>query len=104
MKVLAFALIAAPALKRCVVEDPLHKPAHDRDMIDLPVGAHPYQREKMAVRRDHSTSREAQTFFEVVERFDGWLAEARQTGQRSNRNTPPAQLTAADLKRGALTN
>ena len=43
-------------------------------------------------------------FAEVVARFDAWLAEARQTGQRSNRNTPPAQLTAADLKRGALTN
>ncbi len=46
----------------------------DRDTIDLPVGAHPYQREKMAVRRDHSTSREAQTFYEVAERFDGFTA------------------------------
>jgi 23S rRNA pseudouridine1911/1915/1917 synthase len=26
----------------------------------------------MAVRRDHSTSREAQTFYEVIERFDGF--------------------------------
>ncbi len=44
----------------------------DRDVVDLPVGAHPYQREKMAVRRDHATSREAQTFYEVSERFDGF--------------------------------
>jgi 23S rRNA pseudouridine1911/1915/1917 synthase len=49
-------------------------PSLDRDLIDLPVGAHPYQREKMAVRRDHATSREAQTFYEVAERFDGFAA------------------------------
>lgn len=47
-------------------------PDRDRDVIDLPVGAHPYQREKMAVRHDHSTSRDARTFYEVVERFDGF--------------------------------
>jgi 23S rRNA pseudouridine1911/1915/1917 synthase len=45
----------------------------DRDTIELPVGAHPYQRDKMAIRRDHATSREAQTFYEVIERFDGFL-------------------------------
>ncbi len=28
----------------------------------------------MAIRREHSTSREAQTFYEVVERFDGFAA------------------------------
>ena len=43
-------------------------------MIDLPIGAHPYQREKMAIRRDHVTSRPAQTKYEVVERFDGFAA------------------------------
>lgn len=46
-------------------------PQFDRDEIDLPIGIHPYQREKMAVRRDHSTSREAVTRYEVVERFRG---------------------------------
>ncbi|HEY2827320.1 MAG TPA: RluA family pseudouridine synthase [Pirellulales bacterium] len=46
----------------------------DRDMIDMPVGAHPYQREKMAIRRDHQTSRPAQTMYEVAERFDGFAA------------------------------
>jgi 23S rRNA pseudouridine1911/1915/1917 synthase len=49
-------------------------PDRDRDIVDLPVGAHPYQREKMAVRRDHSTSREAQTYYEVAERFVGFSA------------------------------
>jgi 23S rRNA pseudouridine1911/1915/1917 synthase len=49
-------------------------PNCDRDLIDLPVGAHPDQREKMAIRRDHSTSREAQSFYEVAERFDGFSA------------------------------
>ena len=44
-------------------------PQLDRDEIDLPIGIHPYQREKMAVRRDHSTSRSAITRYEVVERF-----------------------------------
>jgi 23S rRNA pseudouridine1911/1915/1917 synthase len=49
-------------------------PNVDRDLVDLPVGAHPYHREKMAIRRDHATSREAQTFYEVSERFDGFAA------------------------------
>lgn len=49
-----------------------HAPRMDRDWIDFPIGIHPHQREKMALRRDHSTSREAQTFYEVMERFDGF--------------------------------
>ena len=47
------------------------QPQFDRDEISLPIGIHPYQREKMAVRRDHSTSRDAVTRFEVLERFRG---------------------------------
>jgi 23S rRNA pseudouridine1911/1915/1917 synthase len=49
-------------------------PELDRDLIDLPIGVHPYQREKMAVRRDHPTVRPAQTFYEVAERFDGFAS------------------------------
>jgi 23S rRNA pseudouridine1911/1915/1917 synthase len=45
-------------------------PRLDRDWIEHPIGKHPYQREKMAVRHDHPTVREAKTFYEVVERFD----------------------------------
>ncbi len=49
-------------------------PDHDRDIIDQPIGIHPYQREKMAIRRDHATSRLAETFYEVTERFGGFAA------------------------------
>ena len=49
-------------------------PEMDRDMIDLPIGAHPFSREKMAIRRDHTTSKHAQTFYEVQERFRGFAA------------------------------
>ena len=44
----------------------------DRDRIDAPIGFHPYQRERMAVRRDDPESRPAESFYEVVERFDGF--------------------------------
>ncbi len=42
----------------------------DRDVISQPIGPHPYQRDKMAIRRDHPQSREAETRYEVVERFE----------------------------------
>jgi 23S rRNA pseudouridine1911/1915/1917 synthase len=45
------------------------RPQLDRDEIDLPIGIHPYQRERMAVRRDHPTARTAVTRYEVLERF-----------------------------------
>jgi 23S rRNA pseudouridine1911/1915/1917 synthase len=44
----------------------------DRDWIRQPIGYHPYQREKMAIRAGHESSREAETFFEVIERFAGY--------------------------------
>lgn len=47
-------------------------PDRDRDQIDAPIGIHPYQREKMAIREHHESSREAQTFYEVTERFRGF--------------------------------
>ncbi|MHC4398393.1 MAG: RluA family pseudouridine synthase [Planctomycetota bacterium] len=50
------------------------RPERDRDVIDRPLGMHPRQREKMAIRRDDSLSRPAQTFYEVLERFDGFAA------------------------------
>ncbi|KAA5539930.1 RluA family pseudouridine synthase [Roseiconus nitratireducens] len=40
----------------------------DRDVIDAPIGRHPYQRDKMAIRHDHPTTRPASTFYEVAER------------------------------------
>ena len=49
-------------------------PDRDRDIIEQPIGIHPQQREKMAIRPGHSTSRGATTFYEVVERFAGFAA------------------------------
>jgi 23S rRNA pseudouridine1911/1915/1917 synthase len=49
-------------------------PHLDRDRIEEPIGFHPHEREKMAIRRDHPLSRAAETFYEVVERFDGFAA------------------------------
>jgi len=40
----------------------------DRDVIDAPIGRHPYQRDKMAIREGDRTSKEATTFYEVVSR------------------------------------
>jgi 23S rRNA pseudouridine1911/1915/1917 synthase len=49
-------------------------PDRDRDIIEQPIGIHPSQREKMAIRASHPTSREASTFYEVQERFSGYAA------------------------------
>jgi 23S rRNA pseudouridine1911/1915/1917 synthase len=46
----------------------------DRDEITEPIGPHPYQREKMAIRRDHPDARDACTFYEVVQRFQNHTA------------------------------
>lgn len=50
------------------------RPELDRDLVDRPIGVHPYQREKMAIRRDEAMARSAQSFYEVLERFDGFAA------------------------------
>lgn len=49
-------------------------PDRDRDLIEQPIGMHPHQREKMAIRAGHATSRVATTFYEVIERFAGFAA------------------------------
>ena len=49
-------------------------PNLDRDFIEQAIGAHPHKREKMAVRTGDSSCRSAQTFYEVLERFDGFAA------------------------------
>ena len=43
-------------------------PDRDQDIIDQPIGVHPYQREKMAIRSDHKTSRDAVSRYEVAKR------------------------------------
>jgi 23S rRNA pseudouridine1911/1915/1917 synthase len=50
------------------------RPDRDRDQVELPIGHHPHQREKMAAGRDDPSSRPARTFYEVAERFDGFAA------------------------------
>jgi 23S rRNA pseudouridine1911/1915/1917 synthase len=42
----------------------------DSDIIDRPIGRHPHDRERMAIR--HEDGRPAQTTYEVVERFRGF--------------------------------
>lgn len=50
----------------------LGTPSPDRDLIDLPIGAHTKYREKMAIRRDDPEAKEAQTFYEVIHRYRGF--------------------------------
>lgn len=68
--------LASQFEKRTVLKEYLAivSPAPDRDcdQIDKPIGAHPYQREKKAIREGHSTSRSAQSVYEVEERFQGF--------------------------------
>ncbi|MDG2470152.1 MAG: RluA family pseudouridine synthase [Pirellulaceae bacterium] len=44
-------------------------PDRERDWIDQPIGPHPSQREKMAVRQGHLRAKEAQTFYEITGRY-----------------------------------
>lgn len=46
----------------------------DRDVIDAPIGRHAYQRDKMAIRENHSTSKSASTFYEVIDRMGRFTA------------------------------
>jgi len=47
-------------------------PNRDRDQIDKPIGDHPYQREKKAIRENHQSSRNAVSFYEVIDRYRGF--------------------------------
>ncbi len=40
----------------------------DRDWVHAPIGRHPYQRDKQAIRENHESSKEASTFYEVISR------------------------------------
>lgn len=44
----------------------------DRDIVDQPIAPCGHHREKMAIRPGHPQAKEAQTFYEVIERFDGY--------------------------------
>ena len=47
-------------------------PDRDSDLINKPIGAHPYQREKKAIRENHATSRDAVSVYEVEQRYRGF--------------------------------
>lgn len=48
------------------------RPDRDRDRISIPIGPHPSQREKMALRPHGDAGRPAETFFEVLQRYRGF--------------------------------
>ena len=47
-------------------------PPRDRDVIDAPIGPHPHQSEKMAIRFECADAKPAQTFYEVLRRYKGF--------------------------------
>lgn len=49
-------------------------PDRDSDVVDRPIGAHPYQREKKAIREHHSTSKAAWSSYSIIERFEGFAS------------------------------
>ncbi len=60
-------------------------PEFDQDVVSAPIGDHPTEREKKAVRPGHPTSRDAVTHYEVVERFVGYaLVRARPKSGRTH--------------------
>ena len=79
-------------------------PDRDQDRIEQPIGMHPTHRVRMAIRADHSTSRDATTFYEVVERFDGFAAVkgAAQDGADASDSGPPGSHRLFGTLRQAL--
>lgn len=47
-------------------------PNVDRDIVDLPIGHHPKINEKMVIAKNDPDAKQAQTYFEVLERFRGF--------------------------------
>ena len=47
-------------------------PPRDRDVIDAPIGPHPHQSEKMAIRFECEDAKPAKTFYEVLRRYKGF--------------------------------
>ena len=47
-------------------------PPRDRDVIDAPIGPHPHQSEKMAIRFECPDAKPARTFYEVLRRYKGF--------------------------------
>jgi 23S rRNA pseudouridine1911/1915/1917 synthase len=64
------AQFAARTVEKTYLAIVIGRPDRDRDIINKPIGKHPRRREQMAIRAGHSTSREAQSFYEVLERYE----------------------------------
>lgn len=47
-------------------------PDRDSDLIEKPIGAHPYQREKKAIRENHPSSKPASSIYQVRKRYRGF--------------------------------
>lgn len=47
-------------------------PDRDRDVVDEPIGNHPTNRDKKAIRRQDPDARQAVTVYETIERFSGF--------------------------------
>jgi 23S rRNA pseudouridine1911/1915/1917 synthase len=60
---------AARTVQKTYVAVTVGRIDHDRDQIDAPIGRHPFQRDKMAIRENHATSKPATSFYRVLERF-----------------------------------
>jgi 23S rRNA pseudouridine1911/1915/1917 synthase len=63
---------AARSVQKQYVAIVVGVPDRDHDVIRRSIGVHPRQREKMAIRVGHVTSRDAETVYRVVDRFDGY--------------------------------
>ena len=68
--------LAAQFESRSVVKEYLAlvrgEPTRDSDYIERPIGFHPTDREKMAIRRPEDGGKEAVTYYEAAERFRGF--------------------------------
>jgi len=73
---LAHANLARQFESRCVRKEYLAITCgvldRDSDFIERPLGPHPTHREKMAIRGPEDGGKEAMSYYEVVERFDGF--------------------------------
>ncbi len=66
------AQFASREIEKCYLAVCRGVPDRDRDRIRQPIGAHPHHRDRMAIRANHTTSRDAYTAYEVVQRYRGF--------------------------------
>jgi peptide/nickel transport system substrate-binding protein len=62
-------------------------PQRDSDYIERTIGFHPTQREKMAIRLPEDGGKAAATFYEVIERFEGYASRTEEPNGFVGRKT-----------------